>query len=117
MKNSDGSTDVILDMPANYADDNNMAARYDHAVDSMVNSIVTNPKLQNFKDKISETGKLLINTGRETKVVIPIKIKNSEDKTVTVSEANFENPAMVKIAADRVANRFGVDYKSYRYTV
>ena len=45
------------------------------------------------------------------------KIKNSDDKTVTVSEANFENPAMVKIAADRVANRFGVDYKSYRYTV
>lgn len=117
MKNSDGSTDVILDMPANYADDNNMAARYDHAVDSMVNSIVTNPKLENFKDKISETGKLLINTGRETNIVIPIKIKNSEDKTVTVSEANFENPAMVKIAADRVANRFGVDYKSYRYTV
>ncbi len=118
MKNPDGSTDIVLDMPANYADDNNMAARYEHAKDSLVKEILTNPELKSYRDQISKNGKLLINTGRETNIIVPMTINISDvgNKVETVAEANFENPAMIKLAADRVANRFGEGYKSYKYT-
>lgn len=119
MKNSDGSTDIILDMPANYADDNNMAARYEHAKDSLMDAIVINPELKSYRDQIAKNGKLLINTGRETNIVVPMTINISEsgEKKETVAEANFENPAMVKMAEEKMKNRFGETYQSYTYNV
>lgn len=115
MKNSDGSIDIILDMPANYADDNDMAARYEHAKDSLMDAIVINPELKSYRDQIAKNGKLLINTGRETNIVVPMTINISEsgEKKETVAEANFANPAMVKMAEEKMKNRFGETYQSY----
>jgi aspartate 1-decarboxylase len=112
MKNSDGSTDIILDMPANYADDNNMAARYEYAKDSVIKSILTNPDLKSYRDEIAKSGKMLIGTGRETNIIVPmtINISDSREKIETVAEANFANPAMVAMAHATVKNKFGGDY-------
>ena len=112
MKNSDGSTDIVLDMPANYADDNNMAARYEHAKDSVIKSILTNPELKSYRDEITKSGKMLINTGRETNIIVSmtINISDSGAKIETVAEANFANPAMVAMAHATVKNKFGGDY-------